>query len=381
MIQKVFLPQLGQTVTDMKIEKWLKKEGDIIEKGDILLEVTTDKATVEVESFYKGILKKIIAFENETLPVLSTIALIGDENDPIPNIENIIKENIGLSQNIEQKETVKEEKTKEKINESSDERIKISPIAKKRAKELNIDINLIKTSNERISIEDVENYYSKQNSSTLSSMRKIIAEKMTKSKTTVPHFYLFTEINMEKVIALRENFLKNSIKISVNDFIIKASSLALKEHSTINSSFSSQKIIYHSEINIGIAIALSEGLIVPVIKNADKKSLEEIGKETKNLIEKAKNKKLLPDEISGGSFSISNLGMFEITSFLPIIQIPEAAILGVGSMKKRPIVINDEIKIAQMINLSLCCDHRVIDGDIGAKFLKRLKEILETANF
>jgi pyruvate dehydrogenase E2 component (dihydrolipoamide acetyltransferase) len=382
-MEKVFLPQMGQTVTEATIERWLKKEGDKVEKGEVLLEITTDKATVEVESLYQGVLRKIIVPEKETVPVLSTIALIGEKEEPLPDIEAILKENQSLGKGEEEEKIVSAPPLEKAEKEEKEERFKASPAARRRARELGLDLALIRGTGPegRITLEDVENYQP-SSATPLSAMRRIVAEKMTKSKTTIPHFYLTNEVNVSKIITLRNQIFKEKQKkISFHNFILKALGVALKEYPALNSSFQDERIVQHKEINIGLAVSLEDGLVVPVVRNVDQKTLFEISQEAEQLIDKALNKKLLPEDFANGTFTLSNLGMFEITSFFPIIRPPEAAILGMGKIKKGLRVKETQIEIVDLIAFGLSCDHRVVDGKVAASFLTRLKQIIEEAKF
>lgn len=406
----VTMPKLGTTMTEGSISKWLKKEGDPVKEGEVYVEIQTDKVNIEDEAPASGILRKILVKEGETIHIGEPIAIIADENEDISEYLS------GQKEEIEAKET--EQKTQEEKPSPQEtkplEKIKASPAARRIAKENNIDLSKITPTGPggRIVEKDVTAYIEESKSKPVSSeketaetkqtdkqleaagftvkgtvpvtgMRKIIAEKMAASKKAAPHIYLSLEVDMTKVIELREKLLpsfmeKHNVKLSYNDILIKAAAVALRQNPIINSSFTEEEIILKEEINIGLAVALDDGLIVPVIKNADRKGLTEIAKETSQLISKAKERKLLPDDYYGGTFTISNLGMYDIENFSAIINQPETAILAVGKMMKKPVATeNDEVVVKPMMNLTLSCDHRAIDGAAGAKFLQNLKQILE----
>ncbi len=394
MIQEVIMPKLGQTMEEGTINKWVKKEGEYVKKGEILLEVTTDKATLEVESYAAGILKKIIAKEGEVVPVTQVIAYIGDKDDVVPEV-------VPKVQKVAEKEELREGYTqpvKEAITSPETrgtsawaEGIKaISPRARRLAREKGVDINkVIGTGPEgRIVEEDILNYLKTGEGAKvtkppkgvpLTPMRKIIASRMSKSKTEAPHFYITTEMDMSKCMAMREALNKDGTKVSYNDFFAKAVSLSILENKIINSVWRGDYVEERSEINIGIAVALSDGLIVPVIKDVDKKGLRDIARDSIALVDKARKNKLTPDEYQGGSFTISNLGTFDVDNFIAIINPGESAILAIGKIAMRPIVIDGKIEVRPICKVTLSCDHRVLDGAVAAKFLQKVKELMEDA--
>lgn len=395
------MPKLGMTMTSGKITKWLKKEGDKVEQGEPLLEIETDKVTMEEEATYSGVLLKILAKEGETVPVNQPIAIIGQQGE---NVDDLLKQSNIIEEQKEPQQNEPIEETKKPISQGEQTSIptkpRATPVARKIAKEYDIDLTQIKGSGPsgRIQRKDVEEYLknlqqrklptqeepkSKPVSYTrtipLTGMRGIIASKMKQSVNTAPHYYVTMDINMEEILKLREALSEKvqNAKISINTFIIKAVALAIKKYPIINSFVDNDQIILKDQINIGLAVALEEGLIVPVIREADKKGLSEIAYEERQLIEKAREGKLTPDEYNGGSFTISNLGMFDVTTFTAIINQPEVAILAVGKIIPTPVVEDGEIKIKPMMKATLSSDHRVIDGAVAAKFLKKIKEILE----
>jgi pyruvate dehydrogenase E2 component (dihydrolipoamide acetyltransferase) len=371
MISKVIMPKLGQTMEEGVIAQWVKKEGDRVEKGDILLEITTDKATLEVESYAGGFLRKIIAQEGETVPVTQVIAYIADNmEEEVPQVKE---------QKIKEKEEAKavEEglapSPKGEVTEQ-ETKIKISPLARKLAQEREVDLSKIKGSGPggRIVKEDILKAEGKKEGVVLRGMRKVIAERTARSKVIAAHYYIKTEVDMSKLEEIHK-----SRRISYTTLIIKAVSSSLEKFPLLNASLEGEKIIFHQEINIGVLVALGEGLIVPVVKGANEKSLEEIDKEVKDLAARAKGNKLMAEEVVGSTFSISNLGMYDIESFTAIINQPESGILALGKKREKPVVVKGEIVIRPMMSLTLSVDHRLIDGAVGAKFLGEVKRILE----
>lgn len=407
MAEIIKMPRLSDTMKTGVVSKWYKKIGDLIKEGEVISDIETDKATMEFESFQEGVLLYIGVKEGESAEVDSILAIIGDKNENIDELLNEQKNETKESKKEEIKtETKKEEKEikkelKEDIKKEYKEEPKnsiqkednlifaISPIAKKIASENNVELSLIKGSgdNGRIIKRDIEKIILQKKSTSknkkysvgLSQMRKIIAEKLSESKFNAPHFYLSREINMDKVVDLRKT-IKNTYdtKISFNDIIVKACAVAIESHKEINSSWNNDSIIYKEDINIGVAMAIDEGLIVPVIKEANKKTLTDLSLTIKNFAEKIKYKNTHPDDFSGNTFTISNLGMFGIDNFTAIINPPDSCILAVGNIVKKPIVNKEnKIIISNIMKITLSCDHRVVDGAVGAKFLKTLTEYLE----
>ncbi|MGB9976700.1 dihydrolipoamide acetyltransferase family protein [Thermovenabulum sp.] len=427
---EVKMPKLGTTMTEGTIVRWLKKEGERVEKGEPLLEIQTDKVNLEEEAPESGILIKVFYSEGQVVPVGENIAVIVKEKEEynplqegnealsgkteeIPlethEILEAPKESDNAIQKIKASPAAKrvarengvdlkevtpsgpEGRIVERDVISYLEKIKTTPVAKKIAEEKGIDLSDIKKQEgERITKEDVlkkikEDLSLMENVKRipLSGPRKIIADKMKKSKIEAPHFYLTLSVDMTNAIKLREELSVKiekltGVKLSLNDILIKSAGRALKEYPMLNSSIEDEFIIIKEDINIGLAVALEEGLVVPVIRNADKKGLSEISKESSELILKARSGKLLPDDYQGGTFTISNLGMFGIEEFKAVINLPESAILAVGKIVKTAVVDeNDELKVKPIMKLTLSCDHRIIDGALGAKFLNRIKELLE----
>ncbi len=368
------MPQLSDTMKEGTVIKWNKKIGDKVSEGDILAEIETDKATQDFEIDVSGVLLFIGVQEGETARVNDVLAIIGKEGE---NISHIISE-LQSSKKQEQKK----------------QEIFISPIAKKMAKKIGIPIEKIKGSgdNGRIIKRDID-FYEKSNLNLIkeienekpvkivhSSIRKKIAKHLTYSKFSAPHYYLFSEINADNLIKFRQNLnnkLSSEEKISFNDIIIKAVAQSLRKHPDMNVSWDDENVIMHSKIHIGIAVAIKDGLIVPVIKNADQKSLLEISKEIKDKALRSKSKKIQPEEIENSTFTVSNLGMYGIESFTSIINTPNTSILSVGSIIIRPIVKNYKIEIGNIMKITLSCDHRIIDGSKGSEYIYSLKNFLE----
>ena len=406
MAEVINMPRLSDTMEEGTLAKWFKKVGDSVKEGEILAEIETDKATMEFESFHDGVLLHIGIDEGSTAPVDSIIAVIGSKGEDISSIikgSNTANEEPKPEVKEEPKPEVKEEpkpEIKEEVksaivsNESTD-RILISPLARKLANEKGIDIKSIKGSgdNGRIIKRDIDSYKSpdysqfiqprpsvteSSNESQNSTMRKAIAKRLSDSKFSAPHYYLNIECEMDNMISFRNQFINTqNIKISFNDIIAKAVSLSLARHPKVNSRWYDDKIVFYDHVHLGVAVAVDDGLIVPVVKYANSKDLPEINIEIKDFAVRAKNKKLTPAEIEGSTFTISNLGMFGIESFTSIINQPNSAILSIGAIIEKPVVKNGDIVIGNTMKLTLACDHRTVDGATGSLFLQTLKEYIE----
>jgi pyruvate dehydrogenase E2 component (dihydrolipoamide acetyltransferase) len=384
MATEILMPKLGQTVEEAKIERWVKKEGDEVKKGDVLLEVTTDKATLEVESFSKGILRKILYRDGETVPVTTVIGYIGSKDEDIPEVPSGVSEAAEESSAVEETPSVSApQKSSVKEEAAQEGRIKASPLAKKLASKKGINLASVRGTGPggRITKEDVlsaEGGEARTEAVSgvieLSSMRKAIAEQMSKSKREIPHYYVMKDADMSVVLSK-----KADEKASITDYIIHACAKCLVEFPDMNAHWEDGKIRRFSEVNLGIAVGIDDGLIVPVLREAHRKNIGEISSENKRLAGRAREKKLSPDEFSGGTFTISNLGMYKIDSFLPIINPPEVGILGVGSIKQCPVAIDGNIGVRPVIKFCLSVDHRAVDGAVAAGFLNRLAEILQTS--
>jgi pyruvate dehydrogenase E2 component (dihydrolipoamide acetyltransferase) len=403
------MPKMSDTMMEGTISTWLKKVGDVVKSGEILAEVETDKATMELESYEDGTLLYIGVEAGDSVPVDGVIAVIGEKG---ADFETLIKahQSDGNSEKEAPESAPEVSKTEEPksapqtdapttvANSSTVDRIKASPLAKKMAEDKGFDISQVNGSGEggRIVKRDVENFVPKaapvqsgistapvigQESFTeekVSQMRKVIAKRLAESKFGAPHFYLTMEINMDKAIEARKSMNEiASVKISFNDLVIKASAAALRQHPKVNSSWLGDKIRYNDHIHIGMAVAVEDGLLVPVIRFADGLSLSQISNQAKSLGGKAKNKELQPKDWEGNTFTISNLGMFGIDEFTAIINSPDACILAVGGIKETVIVKAGQMQIGNIMKVTLSCDHRVVDGAIGSAFLLTLKTLLE----
>lgn len=413
MAEALRLPRMSDTMEEGVIADILIKVGDKVNSGDVVAEVETDKATMEMESFQEGEVLHIAVAKGDSVPVNNILAVLGEKGEDFQAI--LDAENAKATTETvatEEPEAVNTPDTtppvatntsnleNNNISTTTNGRIKASPLAKKMAQENQIDLSQIKGSGEegRIVKKDIENAIAnppqtKANAVQLpqivaqesyeevnvSQMRKVIAKRLGESKFQAPHFYLTIEVNMNKAIAARKAMNEVSpSKISFNDLVIKASAAALRKHPAVNSSWLGSKIRYNHHIHIGMAIAVDEGLVVPVLRFADNKSLSHIATESKEFVLKAKSKKLMPDEMQGNTFSISNLGMMGISEFTAIINPPDAAILAVGGMKKE-LAFDENKNIVEnnIMKMTLSCDHRVVDGAVGSAFLNTLKEYLE----
>jgi len=380
MVTEVIMPKLGQTMEEGKIARWVKKEGDRVEKGDVLLEITTDKATLEVEAYGSGILRKILAKEGETVPVTQLIGIVAEEGEELPDLKRQEKPETGKT--AEKTETPKKQETKSALQAaaaSSGKKTKASPLAKKIASQKGIDLSALKGTGPggRIVKEDVLSAVPGGEPARPSRMREAIAAAMSKSKKEIPHFYLTSEVQMKEVARKRENLEG----VSYTHVIIKAVADALSEFPALNATWEDGKIVNPAEIRIGIAVGVEDGIITPVLSKPDKKTLQEISTQTKQIVERAKAKKLSVDEYSNATFTISNLGMFGVESFLPIIIPPQACILGIGTIVQKCVVIDGNIEIGPVMKISLSADHRIVDGIAAATFTQKLTDILENPDF
>jgi pyruvate dehydrogenase E2 component (dihydrolipoamide acetyltransferase) len=410
------MPKLSDTMTEGVVARWLKKVGDKVKNGEILAEIETDKATMEFESFYDGTLMYIGAEAGKPAAIDSLLAIVGKGDEDISKI--VAYEKAAGSQKsdpdshrdksqkaepVAEKTEVKkdavvvnakhETRQSETAVKQANGRIKASPLAKKIAKEKGIDLASVHGSGDfgRIIKKDIEYFNPAMGRSMpsfvgtesfteepVSQMRKVIAKRLVESKNSAPHFYLTMEIDMDHCIAARESINKiQDVKISYNDIVIKACAAALRKHPKVNGAWMGDKIRYNQHIHIGMAVAVDDGLLVPVIRFADGKSLQEIAGEAKEFGKRAREKKLQPKDWEGNTFTVSNLGMFGIDEFTSIINSPEACILAVGGIKQVPVVKNGAIVPGNVMKITLSCDHRVVDGATGAAFLQTLKIFLE----
>ncbi len=423
-VEVITMPRLSDTMEEGTVATWLKQEGDSIEEGDILAEIETDKATMEFESFYSGTLLKIGIEEGETANVDALLAIVGPEGTDVSEVMKNFKKGGGSSKDKkketksddastskdkseDKKEKASKDASKDKSEEkskSSDKkqsgqatkdggRIFVSPLAKKLAEEKGINLSQVQGSgdNGRIVKKDIENYQPGVGAQAYtpvgqeefeevknSQMRKTIAKRLGESKFTAPHYYLTVELDMDNAISARTAINSDpDVKISYNDMIIKACAMALRKHPQVNTQWNGDTTKIAKHIHIGVAVAVDEGLLVPVLKFADQMSFSQIGGNVKELAGKARNKKISPDEMQGSTFTVSNLGMFGIKEFTSIINQPNSAILSVGAIVQKPVVKNGAIAVGNTMTVTLACDHRTVDGATGAKFLETVRKYIE----
>ena len=416
MAEVVLMPKLSDTMTEGVVAEWHKKVGENVSSGELLAEIETDKATMEFESFYDGVLLHIGVEKGKTAPVNDVLAIIGQKGEDVAAIlanvstKSEVKEKPVEPVKVEEKsadnqeikleepkveQTISSEIPSNITSNSSDEISKVfaSPLAKMLAKEKGINLSLVHGTGEngRIVKRDVDNYIPYERPVTsvvsqssesfrdesVSQMRKTIAKRLAESKFTAPHFYLTLEIDMDNAIASRKTINKGDVKISFNDMVVKAVAMALKKHPTVNSSWMGDFIRRNNHVHIGVAVAVDEGLLVPVIRFADSKGLSQIGLEVKDFVQKAKDKKLQPKDWEGNTFTISNLGMYGIEEFTAIINPPDSCILAIGGIKETPVVKNGQVVPGNIMKVTLSCDHRVVDGASGSEFLNTFKDYME----
>tara|TARA_B100000003_G_scaffold167671_1_gene154292 strand:- start:354 stop:1619 length:1266 start_codon:yes stop_codon:yes gene_type:complete len=414
MVAQIKMPALSPTMTEGKLSKWLIQKSSKVVSGDIIAEIETDKATMEIEAVDDGVLYEIFVEEGtDNVAVGSTLALIKEDNDTEDQLKSFLEKNNDNNLSEKDKKNIQEINSKTykeihdtnvdkkfmnvKENISKDERIKISPLAKRIALKNNVnfssvlgtgphgrivkkDIEGLIKSNKNITSIDSHHKSSSDKSYrdiTHSSMRKTIAERLVKSVTEAPHFFLSVDCDISEINKIRENVNKGDTNISINDFIIKASALALKKFPKANCSWNNDFIRFYNSYDISVAVAVEDGLITPIVKNAISKGIEEISIEVKLLASKAKNGELSPEEYSGGNFTVSNLGMFGIKNFNAIINPPQSMILAVGKAEPRAVVSNNEITISNLMTVTLSCDHRAVDGALGAQWLNKFKDFIE----
>ena len=406
-VEVINMPRLSDTMEEGTVASWLKQVGDSVEEGDILAEIETDKATMEFESFFSGVLLHIGTAVGETAPVDTLLAIIGPAGTDIsailaappevpkataPVLEEAPTTPVPQAEPVAVAPAVTETNTAPNTG-----RIVASPLAKKIAKEKGIDLHLVTGTGEsgRIVKRDVEQYtptvttssqstvfvpagQEKQEEIPNSQMRKTIAKRLGASKFTAPHYYLSVEFDMDAAIAFRKQY--NSIpdtKISFNDIVVKAVALSLKEHPQVNSQWFDDKMVLNHHVHVGVAVAVDDGLVVPVLRFANEMNLPQIGTQVKDFAGRARSKKLTPQEMDGSTFTVSNLGMFGINEFTSIINQPNSAILSVGAIVQKPVVKEGEIVVGNTMKLTLACDHRTVDGATGAQFLQTHKEHIE----
>jgi pyruvate dehydrogenase E2 component (dihydrolipoamide acetyltransferase) len=415
MAEVVRMPKLSDTMKEGVVAEWHKKVGDSVETGELLAEIETDKATMEFESFQEGVLLYIGVEKGKAAPVDGILAILGEKGEDVKDLiaaesapkkekkeatkpDSTPKDEKEPEEELDKKEVASKTETKKvttpaksypSANESG-ERVIASPLAKRLAEERNINLKQVNGTGEggRIVKRDIDNFNGSGGSFTgvenyrdepVSQMRKVIANRLGESKFSAPHFYLTVSIDMDNAMAARVSINKQIApeKISFNDLVVKACAEGLKDHPAVNSGWHGDFIRYNSHVHIGVAVAVPDGLLVPVIRFADGKSLTQIGAEVKDLAEKAKTKKLQPADWEGNTFTISNLGMFGIDEFTAIINPPDACILAVGGIQQVPVVKNGEIVPGNVMKVTLSCDHRVVDGAVGSAFLNSVKNYLE----
>lgn len=424
-VEVVTMPRLSDTMEEGTVASWLIAEGDEVAEGDILAEIETDKATMEFESFYSGTLLYIGINEGESAPVDEILAIIGPKGTDVDAVLKAIKGGGSKSSAPKKEASTSENNAKEEVSEETTssnnekgERIFASPLAKKIASDKGINLANVKGSGEngRIVKKDVENFtpsaietkttaqkeveasatkeeapketkqvevYQPVGEETFeevknSQMRKVIAKRLGESKYSAPHYYLNIEVDMDNAITSRKQINEMpEVKVSFNDLVVKATAMALRKHPQVNTQWKEDVMVYAKHIHVGVAVAVEDGLVVPVLKFADQQTLSQIGNNVKNLAGKARSKKIQPQEMEGSTFTISNLGMYGITDFTSIINQPNSCILSVGAIVQKPVVKNGEIVVGNTMQLTLACDHRTVDGATGAQFLQTLKTYLE----
>jgi len=408
MAEVIYMPKLSDTMTEGVVAEWHKKVGDKVSNGELLAEIETDKATMEFESFYDGVLLHIGVEKTKAAPVNAILAIVGEVGEDISNllvgapaVEEVKTEAPApVATPVVSAPTPVVEKaisTPAPVAPTDGSRILASPLAKKLAEEKGIDINMVSGTGDagRVVKRDIDHYTpyvpgaAKAVSTNVSNvesfvdepvsqMRKVIARRLAESKFTAPHFYLTIDVDMDNAIASRKVLnAQDGVKVSFNDMVIKAVAMSLRKHPAINSSWLGDVIRRNHHVHIGVAVAVDEGLLVPVVRFADSKGFTQIGNEVREFAQKAKDKKLQPSDWEGNTFTISNLGMFGIESFTAIVNPPDSCILAVGGISQVPVVKNGQVVPGNVMKLTLSCDHRVVDGASGAAFLQTLKRYLE----
>jgi pyruvate dehydrogenase E2 component (dihydrolipoamide acetyltransferase) len=401
-MQTIIMPKMGDAMEEGTLVRWLKQEGDAVQEGEPIAEIATDKATVEIEAPISGVLRGIRVAENAVVPVNTPLAYILQEGESLP-AEGDGKAPAPTTAAAPQPEPTPTTVAAAPAN--GEERVLASPLARKIAAEHGIDLRQVRGTGPkgRIVERDVLAYLESRQAivapapapipapavaaapaearvETLNRLRQITAQRTTEAHQTIPHFYLTMEIDMEEAVALRQrlNQLDESLRVSINDLIVKACAVAIEQHPIVNASYQNGQLVHPNGIHIGIAVAVEQGLLVAVLKHCEGKSLRCIAQESQTLIQKAREGKLLPDEMTGNTFTVSNLGMFGIEQFTAIINPPASAILAVGATKRVPVVQEDGAIVARhRMKVTLSCDHRVLDGAVGAQFLQTLKQVLE----
>jgi pyruvate dehydrogenase E2 component (dihydrolipoamide acetyltransferase) len=415
MAEIVRMPKLSDTMTEGVVAEWRKKVGDTVSSGEVLAEIESDKATMEFESFQDGVLLHIGVEKGKAAPVDSILAILGQKGEDISALleaekgkskiveEKIVKKEEAKEDSVEEKHVVKEEvkaaaeapianRQPQIVNRQSetDSRLKASPLARKLAEDKGIDISRVTGSGDggRIIKRDVETFgtggfaapmtVERFTEVPVSQMRKTIAKRLSESKFTAPHFYLTMRIDMDEMMKARESINEVApMKVSFNDLIIKACAVALKKHPQVNASWQGDNIRYNEHVHIGVAVAVPDGLLVPVVRFADTKRLSELSAEVKDFVLRANDKKLQPKDWEGNTFTVSNLGMFGIEEFTAIINTPDSCIMAIGGIDELPVVRYGQIVPGHVMRVTLSCDHRTVDGASGARFLQTFKQLME----
>jgi pyruvate dehydrogenase E2 component (dihydrolipoamide acetyltransferase) len=420
MISKVVLAKLSPTMEEGQIVKWSKSEGDKVKVGDILAEIETDKANMEMEALAEGVLRKILVPAGSTAPVGSLIGVIAGADEDISELLATAGSASKAQEPAAPRPAESEAKTQPAATPrpappaepsagprpsavspaSEGGRVKASPLARRMAAERNIALAQVEGSGPggRVIRRDIEEWSGPAAAKPapaasrapaapavtageeipLSSMRRTIARRLAESKFKAPHFYVSVEIDMDAAVALREQLKQAEAKISYNDLVVKACALALRAQPMVNASWGEDRIVTHAEVNVGVAVSLPDGLITPVVRDADRKSVGAIAAEVQDLAARARDKKLKPEEFTGSTFTTSNLGMFGVTDFTAIINPPDSAILAIGAVRREPVVDGDAIRVGHRMSLTLSSDHRVIDGALAAQFLAEVRRLLES---
>ena len=396
---EIIMPKMGDAMTEGKVVRWYKKQGEAVKKGEPVLEIETDKVNLDLEAEQDGTIADIAAQEGQMVPVggrLAMIAAPGEKVEPqqrrATDKKDSVKHTTGeYAEAIEMKAPRIDRSAPLRVVEGG--RRRSSPLARKMASEMGVSLDAIQGSGPsgRIVARDIKSVATglspsqgglkpaptlEEKQVPLSAMRRTIAKRLAESTGPIPHFYLTADYDVTNLMSLRQQ-MNEIVKISVNDFVIKAAALALLHHPNVNASWGDDAITQHGEVHIGVAVSTPEGLITPVIRNADQKSVEEIAEEVRTLAEKAKNRKLKPDEYQGSTFTISNLGAWGIEEFTAIINPPNVAILAIGAATSRPVVVDRQVVIRDRMKITMSCDHRVVDGAAGAEYLRTLRQYLE----
>ncbi len=416
MATNIVMPRLSDTMSEGTVGKWLKHEGDQVQKGDIIAEIETDKANMEMESFYSGVLARILIPEGQTVPIGQTIAILTAPGEGVPADAPVASPPVAApvppaapASTTAPVAPAAHAAPVPAQQAPQAERLRVSPLARRLAEEHNVDLQLVRGTGPsgRITQDDVQAFISQPPAPSITSepmplpvssgaafpglteedevitpstMQQTILRRMLDAKAAAPHFYVTSEIDMTDAVAFRTSVnaaVGEGVRITFNDIVVKAAAMAIKAFPQVNASVQDGKFLRHKAINIGVAVAIPNGLVVPSVRNADQKGLGQIARETRELAEKARNRRLTLQELEGSTFSITNLGMYDVDQFTGIINLPNAAILAVGSITKKPVVKNDQIVIADRMRVTLSVDHRILYGADAAQFLQELKRILE----